>query len=300
MFITALIGHGYWGSKLERYIEGSQHFGLRYICTSRSNLDEVWNDRQTTAIVVATPNDTRYPIVKSALLHGKNVLTEKPLALKAEECEELKQLALGRNLLLLVDYTWTFSKGLEMAQRMVEEGEIGEILGLEMTMKHLGRFGGGSVYWLLGAHMLSILDMFAPLDELIFERTDLVTYEGEVETGVISFAGKVSGQIVIGLNYPGKETKVVIYGERGTIIFDPVSQPSLQLERYERLIWTEASKLPREHREFHTDEANNLRYVIEHFAKALRGEAESNVDVAITITKIIESLMRREATNGIA
>lgn len=288
---TALIGIGYWGSKLKRYIEQNESFNLKYICNSKSDLNEVWNDKEITAVVVATRNDTHYSMAKSALLSGKNVLTEKPLALKTEECEELKQIALDHKRLLLVEYTWTFSKALNKAQSMVKEGEIGNILGFEMAVRHLGRFKGGSVYWLLGSHMLSVLDMFLPIRDLAFEKTDLVTYQGEVETGVISFnKGDVSGQIVVSLNYPGKETKIVIYGEKGTIIYNPLSQASLQVESYERVKWTVGSKLPRKHKEFCIDEANNLRYAIEYFSQALQGEAEGNVDRAIAITRILETL----------
>jgi len=287
----ALIGTGYWGSKLKRYLEESQNFNLKYVCNSKSDLNEVWNDKQVTAVVVATPNETHYPIVKSALLHDKDVLSEKPLALKTEQCEELKQIALDGKRLILVEYTYTFSKGLLKAERMVREGEVGRLLGLEMAVRHLGRFKGGSVYWLLASHMLSVLDMFIPIKDLCFEKTDLVRYDGQVETGVISFKkGDVSGQIVVSLNYPGKESRVIIYGEKGTIIYNPVSQPSLQVERYERLKWTVDSKLPREHMEFHIDETNNLYYVIEHFFEALQGKAEGNIDRAVAITRILETL----------
>lgn len=293
MIDCALIGCGYWGSKLKRYIEENQSFNLKYVCNSKSDLNEVWNDKQVTAVVVATPNETHYPIIKSALLHDKNVLSEKPLAFKTKECEELRQIALDRKRLLLVEYTYTFSKALRQAQSMVKQGKIGNILGIEMSVRHLGRFKGGSVYWLLGSHMLSVLDMFIPIEDLSFRKTDLVTYEEEVETGVIYFnKGDISGQIVVSLNYPGKETRIIIYGDKGTIIYNPVYQPSLQVENYERLKWTVDSKLPREHTEFNIDESNNLLYVIEHFAKALQGEAEGNADRAIAITRILQGLER--------
>lgn len=291
---TALIGIGYWGSKLKRYIEENRDFNLKYVYNSRSDLNEIWSDKEVTAVVVATRNDTHYPIVKSALLHGKNVLSEKPLALKTEECEELKQIALDKNLLLLVEYTYTFSKALQQAQSIVKEGEIGEILGFEMAVRHLGRFKGGSVYWLLGSHMLSVLDMFIPIKNLSFEKTDLVTYDGEVETGAISFKkGDISGRIVVSLNYPGKEVRVIIYGDKGTIIYNPVSQPSLQVEKYERLKWTVASQLPREHTEFSIDEGNNLSYAVEYFSATLQRKAEGNVDKAIAITRILSALEGR-------
>lgn len=285
MINVALIGVGYWGSMLKRYIEENPSLDLQYVCNSKSDLAEVWNDERVIAVMEATSNAARYSIIKAALLHDKHVWTEKPLALSAEECEELKGIALDRNRLLFVDYTWTFSKSLKEAQEIIGAGEIGKVLGFEMAIRHLGRFGGGGVYWLLGSHMLSILDMFTPIKDLHFEKTDLVTYKGEVETGIISFE---SGQIVVSHNYPGKETRAIIYGEDGTVIFHPGSPVPLRLEKYKRVTWTRAPRLPREHREFFFNEAHNLRYAMEFFVSL--DKAMSNVDRAIAITRILEGL----------
>ncbi|TRZ52680.1 gfo/Idh/MocA family oxidoreductase [bacterium] len=295
MVNCTLIGCGYWGSILRRYLEGNPNINLVHVCNSKADLNEIWSDKQIPAVVVATPNDTHYPIVKAALLSGKNVLSEKPLALKTEQCEELKQIAQDNKLVLLVNYTYTFSRMLKLAQDMVRKGEIGNILGIEMSVRHLGRFGGGSVYWLLGSHMLSVLDMFVPLRETTFLRKDLVTYTGTVETGVISFRnGDISGQIVISLNYPGKETKIILYGENGTIIYDPEVASPLQIDKYQRIRWTIASKLPKEHREFPHDESNNLRFTVEHFVESIAGRGESNIDRAVNVTRIIETLQQQE------
>ena len=291
MINVALIGCGYWGSKLKRYIVENENFSITDTCNILSDLSVIWDSKDITAVVVATPNETHYPIIKSALLSGKNVLAEKPLTLKAGQCEELRRIAADRNLVLLVEYTPTFSKALEKARIMVEQGKIGNILGLEMMVRHLGRFGGGSVYWILGSHMLAVLDMFIPIEGMAFSKTDLVTYEGQVETGVIHFQnGRVSGQIAISLNYSGKETRVIIYGEKGTIIYDAVSQPSLFLGRYERQKWVVASELPTDQMMFRFDEANNLRYAVEYFHQALKGEAGGNIDRAVAITRILEGL----------
>ena len=177
---------------------------------------------------------------------------------------------------------------------MVNEGEIGQVLGIEMAARHLGRFKGGSVYWLLGSHMLSVLDMFTPIKELHFEKTDLVTYDGAVETGAISFKNRdISGQIVVSLNYPGKETRIIIYGETGTIIYNPESQPALQVENYERLSWTVATELPRKRREFQIDESNNLNYAVKQFYEALEGRTEGNAERAVSITRILEELQSK-------
>lgn len=295
MINCALIGSGYWGSKLQKYLEENHNFYLKCVYGSLSDLNQIWNDSQIKAVVVATPNETHYTLIKSALLSGKHVLAEKPLALEAAQCRELRSIARENRLSLTVEYTYTFSKSLQLAQSLVAEGEIGRILGIEMAVRHLGRFKGGSVYWLLGSHMLSVLDMFVPLPELRFTRNDLVTYEGEVETGVISFRKlDMSGQIVVSLNYPGKETRIIIYGELGSILYAPLSQPSLKIEKYERIKWTVASKLPRTSREFRFDENNNLRYALEYFADTVEGKETSNIDRAVEITAILETLHTKQ------
>ncbi len=289
---TVLIGNGYWGSKLAKYIEENPAFDLLYICNSKSDLNEVWNDKNVSTVVVAVPNVERFCVVHDALIHHKNVFTEKPLALSLYECELLNNMAMHRNLLLAVDYTWTFSEGLKKAQDIVKRGEIGSLLGIEMVVKHLGRFKSGNVYWLLGSHMLSVLDMFVPLQDLSFEKRDLVVYDGSAETGVILFHNEnISGQIVVSLNYPGKETKVTLYGEDGTIFYNPLktADPSLRVDCYERLKWKDASELPQSHKWWCIDEGNNLQYAIEYLALALEGKEKSNVGTAIEITRILEA-----------
>jgi len=38
MVNISLIGHGYWGTILEKYIKEDEHFNLKYICNSKSDL----------------------------------------------------------------------------------------------------------------------------------------------------------------------------------------------------------------------------------------------------------------------
>lgn len=289
MINTALIGCGYWGSKLIKYIKGHGGFNLRYICNSRSSLDEVWSDKEVIAVVVATPTDTHYSLAKMALLHGNDVLVAKPLATEVVECKELKRIATDNQLVLLTDYTWTFSKGLQMAQGLVQKGKIGKVLGIEIVARQLGRFDSDNVYWLLGSHMLSVLDMFTPINDTWFDENGMVYYGHGCETGTITFLNSdVSGHITVSLNYPGKETKVMIYGENGTIVYDAMSQPSLRVEKYNR---TAGPRLQSAQMPYHTDESNNLRYMVEHFYKAIGGEAEDNIDRAMEVTRILRMLV---------
>lgn len=287
----SLIGCGYWGSKLQRYIEENKNFYLKYVCNSKFDLSKVWRDKQVQVVIVATPNATHYQIVKEALIAGKHVLSEKPLALKTSQCLEMKKIAEDSDLKLHVEYTYTFSKSIKKAVEWVHKGKIGKLLSMEMSTKHLGRFGGGSVYWLLGSHMLAVLDMFVPLQDLKFRRKNMVLHKNQVETGIILFEGVIAGQIFVSLNHPFKEAKIIIYGENGTIIYNPRDQPiPLRLMKYERLRWTVGSKLPKQTETYIADEGNNLRLAIKSFYNVLGGKEESNIARAVLVTKILEDL----------
>ncbi|PVX26338.1 MAG: hypothetical protein CW691_01725 [Candidatus Bathyarchaeum sp.] len=280
----ALIGVGYWGSKLKTYLENDKRFSLVYTCDSKFDLNKIWNDENLDAVVVATPIDTHYELVKSALLVGKHVLSEKPLALKAGQCLDLKNIAEKNGLILQTEYIYTFSEALKKAKQIVQDGELGKALAIELSVKHLGRFGSFDVYWLLASHMLSVLDMFCPLSELTFSFVDLV----ENETGMIVFDGPVKGTICVSLNYPWKEAEVLVYCENGTLRYTPGAQPTLSVTSYSKPSWTVSAKISKEEQTYPFDEGHNIRLALSSFHDCIVGKENPNTDLAVEITKIIE------------
>lgn len=286
MIKTALIGHGYWGSILLRYLKADKRFSVRHICDSKTDMNQVWPDVKV--VVVATPIDTHYHVVKEALLQNKHVLSEKPLALKTKECLELQKLAEEKGLILAVEYTQTFSKSLKKA---TEEIDIGKIRAIEMSVKQLGRFLKWDVYWLMASHCLSILDMFVPLQKLEFRRLDFITDGRRAETGQILFWNEqTKGQISLSLNFPGKEYQVVVYGKKGTIVYDTTTKPTLKVTWYRKT----PKKLPPDliikKKSWTIDEKNNLKHAVDYFYKVLKGKEKTNLKRAIKVTEILENL----------
>lgn len=285
MIKTALVGCGYWGGKLLKYLEANKHFKVVHVCDSKTDLSKVWPDVE--AVVVATPMDTHYKIAKQALLQGKHVFCEKPLALKIKECLELKKLAEQKGVALATEYTWTFSRGLQEAQKT----DVGEIKAIEMDHQHLGRFQKWDVYWLLASHLLSILDMFVPLSSLRFKKTDLLIDRGLAETGIVLVENeKIRGRISISTNYTEKNTRVVIYGTKGTVIYEPLAEKSLRIGWYRKAEDLLAKDLLTKTKSYSYDERNNLKYAVEYFYKVIEGRAETNIDRAVEITKILERI----------
>jgi predicted dehydrogenase len=280
---VALIGHGYWGKILEKYLKESSVFNLKYVCNSKSNLNEVWEDLSVGAVIVATRNEQRYEIVCQALLHNKHVLTEKPLAMTYKDACMLCDISHEVKRELIVDYNFMVSPSLLITKNMVANNIIGELVGFDMRINHLAPFGGGSVYWILGSHCLSVISMFMDLNDLTYEKRDIVNINGEAETGTIITS---KGQIHLSLNYPERAVEFVFYGKKGTIVYNPKKKPTLLLDKYKKPNWMR--EVPQQKDVWIFDEANNARFMLDYFRDVMQGKSESNLKVAKEITGILE------------
>jgi len=283
----ALIGRGYWGSKLLRYLKTS--FVVKHVADSKTDLSEIWNDSDVDGVIVATPIDTHYHIVRDALSAGKHVYSEKPLTLSYESSTELINIAEENGVYLGVEYTLCFSP---TVQEIVTNLDlIGDIEYIHMSSKHLGRFMNYDVYWLLASHHLSILDMIVPLDELSFQKKSFMTYNNLVTTGRIEFTGEsIHGDIDVSTNHPGKELGFTIYGARGTIGYRPLDTTTGFIIIYDKIHAALPKDLTTMSLSYQYDEKNNLHYSIEYFRDLIRGTVQSNMWTAAKISKILQGI----------
>ncbi|MFT5208094.1 MAG: putative dehydrogenase [Candidatus Omnitrophota bacterium] len=170
---VAVIGCGYWGPNLIRNFAESDSANLTHIC----DLDEAvllklknrYPYVQTTAdyqsllqspdidgIVIATPVHTHFRIAKEALEAGKHVQIEKPLAATLEEGRILTQIAKDKNLVLLVDHTFIYSKPIQILKESMSD--LGELRYFDSVRVNLGLFQNDiNVIWDLAPHDISIL-----------------------------------------------------------------------------------------------------------------------------------------------
>jgi len=80
------------------------------------------------AVHICTPNALHFPIGKAALLAGKHVLCEKPLATSSAEGQELVALAAERKLRNCTCHNLRYYPVVQHIRRMREDGDLGEIL----------------------------------------------------------------------------------------------------------------------------------------------------------------------------
>lgn len=125
-------------------------------------------------IVIALPNRLHVDAARRALATDRHVLCEKPLALVARDCAELKALASSRKRLLKVAMSRRYLAALRLLREVVLGGELGEVLAIHVhdrtpflwTPRSFGFFDreGGGVLADIGAHYLDYVEtLLGPL-----------------------------------------------------------------------------------------------------------------------------------------
>jgi len=108
----------------EKAQEKAAELGIARIYDS---LEEMLSDPDIDIVHLATPNHLHYPHARAALLAGKHVVCEKPLAMDAAESGELVRLAAERKLVNAVNFNIRMYPMVQQAHSMVQGGEIGDV-----------------------------------------------------------------------------------------------------------------------------------------------------------------------------
>lgn len=91
---------------------------------------DLLKDKDIDAVHVCTPNFLHYPMVKEALLAGKHVICEKPLALTSKEAAELVQISREKNLAGAVGFNLRFYPLVQQVKSMIAHDELGDIFAV--------------------------------------------------------------------------------------------------------------------------------------------------------------------------
>lgn len=88
-------------------------------------------DPEIDIVHLATPNLLHHPYAKAALLAGKHVVCEKPLAMTANESAELVKLAADTGKVNVVNFNIRMYPMVQHARSLVQSGDIGDLFILQ-------------------------------------------------------------------------------------------------------------------------------------------------------------------------
>ena len=90
-------------------------------------------DPEIEALHVCTPNALHYPVAMAAMRAGKAVLCEKPLTVSEAEARDLVRTAANQGVANCVNHNLRYYPVVQHIRRMIEDGDLGEILVVQGT-----------------------------------------------------------------------------------------------------------------------------------------------------------------------
>ncbi len=244
MITVAVIGCGYWGPNLLRNFtqfpkvrvktacdlnkERLRHIAQLYPSVNTvTDMDEIANDPEVDAVVVATPVTTHHPIAMKMFEAGKHVLVEKPMASSIAEAEELTETAAERGLVLMTGYTSVFTAAVNKMKDLISSGELGHVYYISTTRVNLGLFQEDiNVVWDLAPHDVSILNYILGSEP----ETVSATGQAYIQTGIedvafihLRYPGDILAHTHVSWLNPDKIRRTVVVGSKKMLVYDDVS-----------------------------------------------------------------------------
>jgi predicted dehydrogenase len=176
MINFGIIGYGYWGPNVARNFYGLPGSHLVSVCdmnekrlrtaqTAFPSLEtcsepmELIRDDRIQAVAIVTPVSTHFELTKACLERGKHVFVEKPFASSVRQAEELIDLALKKDLIIMVDHTFLFTGAVQKIKEVLDAGELGDLFFYDSVRVNLGLYQHDvNVVWDLAPHDFSIMN----------------------------------------------------------------------------------------------------------------------------------------------
>jgi UDP-2-acetamido-3-amino-2,3-dideoxy-glucuronate N-acetyltransferase len=295
---VAVIGCGFWGQNLVRNFHD---FGaLRAICDLDANrlkelsdrygvhatnrVEDVLTSDDVKAVAIAAPAAQHFDLARRAILAGKDVFVEKPLALRVEEGEELVKLARKHQRILMVGHLLHYHPAVIELRRLVHAGELGKIEYISSSRLNLGKLRTEEdILWSFAPHDISailyLLDE-APTQVAAQGASYLNHPISDVTLTILNFGSGVKAHVFVSWLHPFKEQKLVVVGDRKMAVFDDTQKDAKLVLFPHRIEWVNRVPVARraegEVVEIAPDEPLHLE--CKHFLECVRDKRTPSTD----------------------
>ena len=239
---VAVVGAGGWGKNLIRNFAALPQAKLKTVCDvdagrlekqtalypgvcGTDDFDALLADPEIDAVVVATPADTHYRLIKQALETGRvHVFTEKPLSLAAAEAEELVRLAEAKELTLMVGHLLLFHPAVRRLREYILNGDLGDIYCIYSSRLNLGAIRRvENAWWSLAPHDVSIINYLlgaAPESVAAQGQCFIQQDVADLVFATMTYPGGTIAQVHVSWLDPHKMRKLTIVGSKKMAVFD--------------------------------------------------------------------------------
>ena len=208
---------------------------------------EAFDDPDVDVVLNITRPYEHYEVTKQALLHGKHVYSEKPLAVDMDEADELMSIAKEKGLHLGGAPDTFMGAGIQTCRRLIDDGFIGDVIGADCAMISHGtetwhpdpeffyKRGGGPMLDMGPYYVTALVNLLGEAKEICgmtkrsFDRRIITSrpHAGEVidvevetyQTGAIRFSSGAVASITTTFDaYYTAPSRFEVFGTRGTLI----------------------------------------------------------------------------------
>jgi UDP-2-acetamido-3-amino-2,3-dideoxy-glucuronate N-acetyltransferase len=309
---VAVVGCGYWGKNLVRNFAQLNALGL--ICdadtralqaqsslyahvSTATRFEDILESSSIQAVVLATPAVLHHSQVKAALLHGKDVFVEKPLALRYREGVELVELARDRRAVLMVGHVLEYHPAVALLKEIVHGGDLGEIRYIYSNRLNLGKVRQEeNILWSFAPHDISVITSLLEKEPLAVSAAGGAYLQkdiADVTVSTMQFDDGVRAHIFVSWLHPYKDQRLVVIGDRKMAVFDDAATEG-KLKIFDKGIeWRDGQPVPRQTSESQLffDPTEPLRRECEHFLACVADRSRPLTDGAnaLRVLKVLQA-----------
>ena len=254
----AVLGCGYWGSNHIRTLKAlgalravadanaarAEGFASEQECLAITP-DELFDRDDVDAIIMALPPQFHAEYAIRAARAGKDLLVEKPIALTVEDARAAVDAASDNNRIFMVGHVLRFHPAFEMLERLIADGELGEIKYIHSHRLGLGKFHTeNDALWDLAPHDLSMILAItgvAPM-EVRGEGAALLDNLSDFAHLHMLFENGVRSHLFTSRLNPYRERRLTVVGDKAMAVFDDVEAWEKKLAVYRHAVWQDSGR----------------------------------------------------------
>jgi predicted dehydrogenase len=244
MLHIGIIGYGYWGNHILRNFTAHQCVSVAALCdTNVRTLERVqqqypdialFTDAQEMiaspaldAIAIITPTSTHYELARQCLLNGKHIFIEKPFVTTSAQADTLINLAVQKNLMIMVDHTFLFSSSVQKIKELIDDEILGNLYYFDSIRVNMGPFRQDTnVIWDLAPHDFSIIDYLIEDKPVAISTNGTSLFNNGLEDiGYITlyFPNNLIAHLNLNWLSPVKVRTTFIGGDRKMLVWDDMN-----------------------------------------------------------------------------
>lgn len=250
MIKIAQIGVGYWGPNILRNFYDIENVEVKKVVDKNpdrqkyvkqkyrtietgEDIEEIVEDKEINAVIVSTPADLHYEMVKKVLFSNKHCFVEKPLALKTAEARELVKIAEEKGLVLMIGHVFLYNAAVNYLKKRVSSGELGKIYYIYSQRLNLGRVRSNiNALWNFAPHDVSIVLYLLEKMPVTVSASGMSCIQEGIEDVVfmnMKFDNGTIAHFHVSWLDPNKTRIMTIIGSKKMIIYDDVSDYKIQI-----------------------------------------------------------------------